>query len=65
MKITTKYNIRDKVWAIINGGAKIRTIEGVSYEEDFARNRIQYKIGEYWVNESRVFTSKEELINSL
>lgn len=77
MKIETKYNIGDKVWAIVENRAQYLRIEGVEVStltETFDESgklvsykiRINYYLGDgVWVNDIDCFSTKEDLIKSL
>lgn len=76
MVITTKYNIGDKIWFIHERKAHEKTIiyidteqrktplkisYWVNMEEDVKKDSTKYEI----ITEDNVFSSKEELIDSL
>lgn len=77
MKIETKYNIGDEVWAIVNDKVAYRYIEAIKITTDkiFATEggrvvdiklKHQYCIGyDCWRKEQELFPTKEELLKSL
>ena len=77
MTIETKYNIGDEVWAIVEnevqcnqiGGIKVQT-DAVMSRQDVSGVNIPIRIKYYlwdgnWVDEHKVFPTKEELLKSL
>ena len=77
MIIETKYNIGDKVWAIVENRAQCLRIEGVAINTldetfDESGKLVSYRLGiKYyfgdgdWVNDVNCFPTKEELLKSL
>lgn len=72
MEITTKYDISDKVWTIDDMHAVCFTIAGVNVRkeyDDFTQSVVS--VTEYrgdnidWTEESDLYPTKEELLNSL
>ena len=77
MTIETKYNIGDKVWAIVENRAQCLRIEGIAIStlgETFNesgklvsyRIEIKYYFGDGdWAHDADCFSTKEELLKSL
>lgn len=77
MTFETKYNIGDEVWAIVDNEVQCNQVGGVKAQTDAVMLRqdvlganfpirIKYHLwGGNWVDEHKVFPTKEELIKSL
>ena len=70
MTIETNYNIGDEVW-YVDKSVKHRTIDAIKVEQKrrgmgwIGEPTINYRVGCEWWPESKLFPTKEELINSL
>jgi hypothetical protein len=67
-KIQTKYRVGDKVWIIDARKAVERIVYGVMFLNEkivyyFSKESEVFKYG--WINESDVYSSKDELLKEL
>ena len=66
MKVKTKYKIGDEVWYISNNQVKHQKIHGVGISVGATVTNIIYTLqGNDKVEESHLFNTKEELLNTL
>lgn len=67
MEVKTKYNLRDKVWVIFENKATEKFVTQIDVFVGEPRVKITYELnytsGD--VDESKLFTSKAELLKSL
>lgn len=67
MEIKTKYNLEDKVWALVNNTPKEITIVKIKFmAQRNTRNSLWYADSNgNGYTEQRLFSTKEELLKSL
>ena len=66
MKLETKYNVGDKIWAMYNNRPNIYEVLRITVSCDDIDKNISYRTndGKYF-SEEDIFSSKEELLKSL
>ena len=66
MRLETKYNVGDKIWAMCNNRPNMYEILRITVTCDSIDKNISYRTndGKYF-SEEGIFSSKEELLKSL
>lgn len=74
MTIETKYNIGDEVFVMLYGSIKRFPIKAIRIKREIVQKfcikpyewtTIEYLVNNEWLNEDKLFPTKEELLKSL
>ena len=71
MKITTKYSLGDEIYTMCNNKVLVEHIKSISinitidHKGSLITETRYESNNSWWLNEDKVFSSKEELLNAL